>query len=469
MVNSKLILILKTLSKKEMKELKVFISTPIFNKNKDVINLLSILSKQHPEFLVKNLSHTNISKKLYQKDDIKRLRYAMTDLTKQCEKFIAYKNFEYNESLHLLNAYKKRGLNKFFNQELTKQNQLINEKSQIRDEGYYQNQQELSEISFLHTLENDNRNIDTQLQNLVDNLDLYYLSKKLKYSCEIINRMNVLKVDYDVKLLNNLLDYINENNIKETPPISTYFQVLKTLQEPENEKHYDKLKKLISTHINRFKKEEQYDLYGYLQNYCIKKINSGNNNYLKELFNNYASMLTNKVIIKNNLIAQFDFKNMVTVALRVGEFEWTKNFIENYQSYLPEEHRLNATTYNTARLAFYQKNYKICLHELLKVEFTDIYYSLDSRALLLKTYYQLNNFESALSLINSFKIFLKRDKKISEYQNITYSNFLKIALQLVQLQLGYKRDINKVDLKLKNTKQIADSTWLQEKINELKI
>lgn len=469
MVNSKLILILKTLSKKEMKELKVFISTPIFNKNKDVINLLSILSKQHPEFLVKNLSHTNISKKLYQKDDIKRLRYAMTDLTKQCEKFIAYKNFEYNESLHLLNAYKKRGLNKFFNQELTKQNQLINEKSQIRDEGYYQNQQELSEISFLHTLENDNRNIDTQLQNLVDNLDLYYLSKKLKYSCEIINRMNVLKVDYDVKLLNNLLDYINENNIKETPPISTYFQVLKTLQEPENEKHYNKLKKLISTHINRFKKEEQYDLYGYLQNYCIKKINSGNNNYLKELFNNYASMLTNKVIIKNNLIAQFDFKNMVTVALRVGEFEWTKNFIENYQSYLPEEHRLNATTYNTARLAFYQKNYKICLHELLKVEFTDIYYSLDSRALLLKTYYQLNNFESALSLINSFKIFLKRDKKISEYQNITYSNFLKIALQLVQLQLGYKRDINKVDLKLKNTQQIADSTWLQEKVNELKI
>lgn len=469
MVNSKLILILKTLSKKEIKELKVFISTPIFNKNKDVINLLSILSKQHPEFLVKNLSHTNISKKLYQKDDIKRLRYAMTDLTKQCEKFIAYKNFEYNESLHLLNAYKKRGLNKFFNQELTKQNQLINEKSQIRDEGYYQNQQELSEISFLHTLENDNRNIDTQLQNLVDNLDLYYLSKKLKYSCEIINRMNVLKVDYDVKLLNNLLDYINENNIKETPPISTYFQVLKTLQEPENEKHYDKLKKLISTHINRFKKEEQYDLYGYLQNYCIKKINSGNNNYLKELFNNYASMLTNKVIIKNNLIAQFDFKNMVTVALRVGEFEWTKNFIENYQSYLPEEHRLNATTYNTARLAFYQKNYKICLHELLKVEFTDIYYSLDSRALLLKTYYQLNNFESALSLINSFKIFLKRDKKISEYQNITYSNFLKIALQLVQFQLGYKRDINKVDLKLKNTQQIADSTWLQEKVNELKI
>lgn len=469
MNNSKLILLLKSFSKKEIKEFNLFINSPLFNKNTDIINLLSILIKHYPEFSNKRLSHNNISKKLYQKDDIKRLRYAMTDLTKLCEKFIAFKNYESDEDFHLLKAYQKRGLNKFFNQELDKQNNVISNNSTIRDESFYQDQQELSEISFSHTLENDNRNIDTKLQDLVDNLDLYYLSKKLKYSCEIINRMNVLKVDYDIKLLNNLIDYISENDIKETPSITIYFHVLKTLQEHENEQHYLNLKRLISKHLIRFKKEEQYDLYGYLQNYCIKQINSGNNEYLKELFKNYADMLANKVIIKNNLIAQFDFKNMVTVALRVDEFDWTKNFIDNYQDYLAEDHKINAITYNRARLAFYQTDYKKCLNELLKVEFTDIYYSLDSRSLLLKTYYQLNNFESALSLINSFKVFLKRDKKISEYQNITYTNFLKISLQLVQLQLGYKRDINKIAEKLKNIKQIADSTWLNEKINELKI
>jgi len=64
---------------------------------------------------------------------------------------------------------------------------------------------------------------------------------------------------------------------------------------------------------------------------------------------------------------------------------------------------------------------------------------------------------------------LKRDKKISEYQNITYCNFLKIVTQIVQLQLGYKRDIKKIDEIFKNTKQIADSSWLSEKTNELMI
>lgn len=468
MLNSKLILILKKLSKKEFKELQLYISSPLFNKNNDVINLLSILKKHYPHFLSKSISHKDISKKLYKHVDVKKVRYVMTDLTKLCEKFIAFKNYNLEEHNHLIKAYQTRGLNKYFQQELVKKNNKLTNESKIRDEIFYQQQQELSEISFLHNLENDNRNIDTKLQDLVDNLDLFYLSKKLKYSCEIINRMNILKVDYDIKLLNNLLSYIEENSTQETPFIKVYYQVLKTLRESDNEEHYSELKKLIIINLNIFKKEEQYDLYGYLQNYCIKQINTGKNEYLIKLFENYAEMITNKVVIKNKMIAQFDFKNIVTVALRVQKFEWTSNFIERYQKYLPEEHQTNAINYNKARLAFYQKKYNSCLKELLSVEFTDIYYSLDSRALLLKTYYELESFESASSLINSFKIFLKRDNKISEYQNLTYSSFLKFAHQLIQFKLGYKKDINKIETQLTGTKQVADSTWLLEKIDQIK-
>lgn len=469
MINSKLISILKTFSKKEIKEFNQFIITPLFNKNNDVINLQSILNKHYPDFSNKNITHSEISKKLYKQPDTKRLRYVMTDLTKLCEKFISFTNYCQEENQHLLKAYQKRNLNKYFQQELNKKQHNLSELSFIRDDNYYQHQQEYSEISFQQTLANNNRNIDTKLQDLVDNLDLYYLSKKLKYSCEIINRMNVLKVEYDIKLLNNLVEYIEDNDIKETPSISVYFKVLKTLQDPETENHYLELKLIIEQHLLRFKKEEQYDLYGYLQNYCIKQINGGNTKYLKELFENYSKMIENKVIIKNNKIEQFDFKNMVTVALRVKEYKWTENLIANFQHYLSKEHRTNATNYNKARLAFHQSNYKTCLNELLKVEFTDIYYSLDSRTLLLKTYYELNDFESALSIINSFKVFLKRDKKISEYQNITYSNFLVIALSLIQLNLGYKRDINKIETKLLGIKQIADSTWLKDKVKTLKL
>src|SRR5690606_18644775 len=107
---------------------------------------------------------------------------------------------------------------------------------------YYRNKYELNELSYQYTLENDNRNIDTELQAVVDNLDIFYLSKKLKYSCEIINRMNILKVAYDINLLNNLLDYIKVQDVQKVPSIMVYYQVLTTLQEPENENNYIGLK-----------------------------------------------------------------------------------------------------------------------------------------------------------------------------------------------------------------------------------
>lgn len=149
-----------------------------------------------------------------------------------------------------------------------------------------------------------------------------------------------------------------------------------------------------------------------------------------------------------------------------GEYDWTENFITENQKYLLSEHRINAVNYNKARLCFYLKKYKEGLTQLLSVEFTDIYYSLDSRVLLLKTYYELEDLESAMSLISAFKIYLKRDSTISKYQNLTYFNFLKIINQLVRIKMGYKNDIKKIEDILNKTKQVADLTWLKHKIKE---
>jgi hypothetical protein len=466
MINSKLILLLKSFKKKEMKAFELFINSPLFNKNADVINLLSILKKSDPQFDSKTLTHAKMSHMLFKKIDVTKFRYVMTDLTKLLERFIAYQSYLEEEDDFLIKAYQSRGLNKYFKQASNNKYLKLTNDSNIRDDNYFQHLYNLNELSYRYTSEHDNRNIDTELQSLVDNLDVSFLSKKLKYSCEIINRMNILKVEYDIKLLNYLLEYVEKNEVKNTPSIRIYYQILLTLNEPDNEAHYFALKKLLYENLQCFKKDEQYDMYGYLQNYCIKKVNTGNDDYLKKLFETYKEMIEEKVVVKRDSIAQFDFKNIVTVALRVGEYDWTDNFITENQKYLLSEHRINAVNYNKARLCFYLKKYKEGLTQLLSVEFTDIYYSLDSRVLLLKTYYELEDLESAMSLISAFKIYLKRDSTISKYQNLTYFNFLKIINQLVRIKMGYKNDIKKIEDILNKTKQVADLTWLKHKIKE---
>ncbi|MCB0401065.1 MAG: hypothetical protein KDD41_03215 [Flavobacteriales bacterium] len=468
MYSSKLIHILRTFSSKELKDFELYIRSPLFNRNKSVLNLLSILKKHHPELTDNSLSYENTAHKLFGSADIRKLRYVMTDLTKLAEQFMALLIHLKAPEKNRLQAYQERSLDKFFQQELKKQEELLTV-SPIRDDSHYQFMQELNELSFKFTLEHDNRNIDTTLQSLVDHLDLYYLTRKLKYSAEIINRMNILNVQYDIKLLENLLEFLHEHPFDDAPQILVYQQILKTLQQPEKRSNYEHLKVLITTHLTAFNRDDQYDLFGYLQNYCIKQINSGNIDYLNELFDNYNTMIEREVVIKNGTIAQFDFKNMVTVALRVEQYEWTAKFIDNYQHHLPEEQRINAVTYNKARLYFYRQQYRNCLKELLTVEFTDIFYSLDSRALLLKSYYELEDFESALSLINAFKIYLKRDKKVSGYQKDTYLNFLKIVNQLTRYKLGYLKSGLPVEKMIKNTKQVADLTWINQKFRELNL
>lgn len=51
------------------------------------------------------------------------------------------------------------------------------------------------------------------------------------------------------------------------------------------------------------------------------------------LFENYTEMISNKVIIKDNQITQFDFKNIITVALRVEKYDWANNFIHEFKSF----------------------------------------------------------------------------------------------------------------------------------------
>ena len=56
---------------------------------------------------------------------------------------------------------------------------------------------------------------------------------------------------------------------------------------------------------------------------------------------------------------------------------------------------------------------------------------------------------------------------ISEYQNLTYSNFLKIVNQLVRFKIGYINNIEQIEEQLNNIKQIADLTWLKQKVEKL--
>jgi len=464
-------MILKAFTNQDIKEFEKFISSPYYNKNEILVKLFSILKKEYPSFEGAGVDREKIYHKLFNSKefDESKIRYAFSDLSKLLEKFIVVRELEKNkvrENLLLLDFYKSNDIEKYFNQ--TFDDIKKNLDSATKDSDYYFNKYLAEEILFNYSSVKRDKSLDEVLQHVADNLDSYYLSKKLKFYCEMYTRQNFLNSSYQTKFLKEILSHIEYVGYEDYPAIIVYYYVLKTLLEEENESNYFKLLELLDKNEKFFSREEMRDLYFLAQNYCTKKINQGDheNIYLKEYFKQTNKLIDKDMIYENGFIIPPTFKNIVTVGLRLEEFDWTENFIYTYKEKLAPKYKENAFTYNLAWLHFFRGEYKKTLRLLSNVEYMDVYYVLDSKILLLKTYYELDDADAFYSLIDSFYVYLRRNELISSYQKNICLNFVKFAKKLMRIKQGDTKAAEKLIEEINETKQLASISWLLKKAEQ---
>lgn len=474
MLNTKLVQILAALSPKEFKAFEQYVSSPYFNRNKQVVELLEAIKPFHPGYNNPKFTREFIFSKVFGKSEKfneAKLRYVLSDLTLLLEGFLAVEGFLENpqeQKYFLVKSLRERNMDKYFLQHLEEAH-TQNTKPGLADSDFYFYNYIFNEQSYLFTSVKNNRSIDSSLQELIDNLEVFYLAKNLKYYCEIVNRQNILSVKYKLSIFEQILPYIQEREFAEYPAIQIYTTILRTLTDNTHHEDYDKLMHLIGLHAAKFPRTEVRDMYAFAQNYCIKQINSGNGDFLRKLFELNKTLLATGLIFEGGYLSPHDFKNIVTVSLRVNEFDFAHDFIQNQKDRLDPSIRDNAHTFSMAWYHFFRKEYDKTLKTLLKVEFTDVYYHLDAKSLLLKTYYELNEEDALYSLFDAFKIYLRRNKLISDYQRDVYSNLISFTRRLVTARHGSNR-VNAEELKkeILETKKVADINWLLAKVDELK-
>jgi hypothetical protein len=459
---SKTYIYIKTLDAREKKELDDFISSPYFNKDQQIIKLYKQLLLDNTD--PKDLYRKATAKKYNEKE----LRYLLSDLNQLIETYLSHAKFNLRSSLKkqlLIEHLHDKKLSKYIEHH---QQALIKESNSqtLQDSDHLAKKLAAEEMSFRFSTGN-NRGLDSRLQDLSDSIDKYYFSKKLKYACEMINRSNVLHVKYDISFIDQIKSFLKDSRFLEVPAVSVYYHILSGLSEPGNEKHYRDLRSKLLQFRNVFSDHELRDMFTFAQNYCIRQLNLGKGEYLEELFHNYSYLLKERIILTNNILSQFDFKNIVTIALRLKEFDWVKNFIKQYLQFVPQADRLNAEIYNLSRYHYAVGDNRKALKIMQDVEFTDVYYQLDAKVLLLKIYYDTNTFDSFLALIKSFTNYLKRNGKVSAYQRDTYLNFVKIISKMFNYKMFDKGDIDKVKKEFTALTNVADVNWLRGKIAEL--
>ncbi len=470
MLNSKLLDILKCCSTKQLTRFGEFVQSPYFNKNTELSDFYGYVRQFAPKFINKKLERQTLFAALYpgQAYNEKKLGYLMSDLVKLLEDFLAIHRFETDPSkmsYQLLRTYDEWGLEKHYNNTM-REAITLQEKQPIRDSEYFYSQYKLEELNSVVFDKRRKRVYDNSLQKAIDNLDLHYLTLKLKYSCELANRKNVIATQYELRLLDEILLYLKEHPMDDVPAIAIYYQILMTLLESDDDEHFIQLKDLLNRHADKFDVNEARDMYAYAQNYCIKKINTGHLNFLNDLFELYKTVLSKKLIFINEELPHWTYKNIVSSAMRLQEYDWAEEFIEQYKHHLTPEHAETAYAYNLANLHFNRQQYDEALELLQKVEYTD-YYQLNVKVLLLKIYYELDEIEPLYSLLDAFKIFLKRNKRVSEYQKNIYINLIKFVKKAIKIVPGDKRKAVELGVQIKEKKEVADINWLLEKVDEI--
>ena len=437
--------------------------------NEQLLKLYAYLSSQYPHFSESVLDKKIVFTKCFgrkQYDD-KKLRYLITDLTRCCDSYMAFTGLQKQEDLKqrlLARTYADRNCEKAYSgivQQLRKQE----EDSSVRDASFYYSRFDLEFIQMEYATLHARRNEESNIAEVTAYLDAFYIIKKLQLLCEIRNVKNVLSREHTVMMQEELMEHLEKHAYKDVPAIGIYYRILMTLTDSTNEQHFKQLQELLLKHAASFTQAELRDVYQYVFNYCIKKINTGNIAYQRTMFETYKIVLEKDILLVRHKLSQWDYKNIVTISLRLGELAWCHKFINAYKDLLVATERENAYNYNIAFWHFYKKEYSRTLHLLQQVNFTDLYYQLDSRVIILKIYVEQEEDEALFYHLSAFKTFLNRSRLISAYQRTTYKNLIKYTNRMVRAA-GNKKKIAGLRKEISENRQVADLQWLLRKIGE---
>lgn len=484
MHKSNLIQIIRTFSPKEIREFEKVVNSSLYNKNKNVIKLFEYIKKYYPECESKNLEKERAYKKLfsnksYNENTMRSHMFKLSKLAEDYLAFINYTSFDFNVKKHLMLELNKRNLDNLFEKNIKSANEYINKAMGIEEDFFHHKC--FIEIEYSNYCL-DRNSPQEAVENYLNEAELqicYFMAvtKRIMNNLSICSHM--FNTSYKFNIIENFFNNLNfEKFIKETRKhnsaysgvLELYYYSYKTFINMDDEDSYAKCKKLLFENFHLMSKTEQYSSFVNLINCCNDRFKISRQRYLKEYFEILKFMLSNKLhkAEAESYISLLMYEAILSSAIALGETDWAEDFALEYIEEVHPDQRENLKNYALAQLYFAKGNYDYALANYQKINQEVFVLKLNVKVLLLKIYYEISEFDSAFSLIDSFRHFLSNNKNISERNNITYSNFLKFIKEMIKLKMiPNKESLELLKKNLVNTELVTNKEWILKKVKEL--
>ncbi len=490
-MNYKVIEILKTFSNKDLKDFELFLQSPFFNDSQKIRNLYKILTKFHPNFNSPHLTEENLSKQLspdlaYKKSTFKSLLFEMANLADEYLKVINLRGRQFIKEDFLRDEYIKRKLYKYFDHNLRNA-----EKNLIPESGYQSNyflnlfRLHTDRVNYLAINKAKSKKFIPQVISIYADrimaLSIYFSKEALVQYTSMKALGITFNIEEEKNITMKLFKVINyeeliklliaeSKNNRFSVILELDLNLYKVIFDYKNEQNYFNYKKIIIKNTHLMHPDEiSYHFKNLIAN-CMMRIRDKESvtDFRTELFNLYKYFLLNKYYKQgfNRYMPVELFKSVLNLGLELKKYVWTLNFIKKFYNELHPERKMNMYYYSLAEYYFRRKKFDLALRNFHKVELSHFTLTVDIRNLMLMTYYELQLYENALQLIDSYKHFLSNDRTLSEDYKKNLRNFILVVNKMIHYRTSVKAK-TKYDIKQNITRNILYKEWIDEKVLEL--
>lgn len=488
MKNIKLITLLKTFSKEEMKSFGKFVCSPYFNSGRNLKPLYTILKKHHPEFDSLLLDEKTIFArlKLTEKLDNKKssvyLRVLYSDMTKLARKFMVYDNFERGMNNYEFNHCLAKALNQKKLPELSLEATIKSSKilDINRDTLEYYQERLLTNLN-LSGLYKFKGSAENQYECQKNNL-LYVYASFFHYLTVFSNNNLASKFNFQrpfegVTFLEKFIEDFNIGLFKkecpedefETKNITLYnYYILKSIQDVNDKDCLIKALELYYSFFDKLKHKQKFGFFVVIFNILIFR------DILDDFYNITACELIEFTFSRyvfspdeGDYLGIEIYHTALTANASLFEAAKLKDFVVKYVTKVPPQYREDLKYYSMAYVFRNEGKFEKCLEAISRNDSLPVFFKLKKYLLKLICLYEQGNYEESLYASESFEKFLRRNK-IGKTLKETHLKCIKMFKELV----SYTHDKNKTvspDL-MQFSKSLPNNyyrNWLSKKIKQI--
>lgn len=333
---------------------------------------------------------------------------------------------------------------------------------------------------FLQTrIRNAAKTQNSYFEEIHQQMDEAYLISKIIYLCASLNEAYILNQPVPNEILEQVRPLIERNQAKLPPIGQAYLMVLEILEYrnlPQTK--YAACTDYIIENQKSISGQDITDLLSFVLNSSFRRIAKAENEFEQQIIDIYQYLIDLNLLLEDGLIAGRTFKNIVSINCRMGKYEWCDQFIKDFRKYLPKDEQETLPLYCQGLVYFYAENYtesaKI-FKEIIRIDPDDLFWGFESRNLLLRSYYHIfddldmETLEEFYKLVESFKMYVRRNAKLSEFHKTSYLNSITYFSSILKHREQYGTDVpfpQKLISELEATNLITNKNWLLSIVKE---